>query len=149
MEVLKGNLETGELALDEYMGQIGSLAFMVGKSTFNQNYSEVDFQSQIEDSGEAGVSGKTIKKSKKINKEVSNDVDSVPKKRRNPELLPGLKGRKPQMKQKNKHVRAPAAMPASVLSEEPAFEEISFTDSLMNHIKQRKLQVQLTKEVTP
>ena len=54
-EVLKGNLGSGELTLDEYMGQLGALAFTIGRARFNQNFSENDFEKEVEECVEAGI----------------------------------------------------------------------------------------------
>ena len=50
-EILKGNLSSGELTLYEYMGQIGSLAFTISRTRHNQNYSEIDFEKEVIETG--------------------------------------------------------------------------------------------------
>ena len=72
---MKGNLESGELDLDEYMGQIGSLALTIGKSRFSQNYSEKDFIEELETTPDLGITVLAPKKSKKRARDLHEDVD--------------------------------------------------------------------------
>ena len=64
------------------------------------------------------------------------------------ELQPGQKGRKPQLKPTRKHLRVPTTELPS-LTEEVAFPDNSLTNSLVKHIEQHKIPVQITQEVTP
>ena len=89
---MKGNLSSEELTLDEYMGQIGSLAFTIGRTRHNQNYSEIDFEKEVIETGtDLGITVNIGKKTQK--KRTREDVIEVAAKttRRAP-LVAGRKG---------------------------------------------------------
>ena len=87
---MKGNLSSGELTLDEYMGQIGSLAFTIGRTKHNQNYSEIYFEKEVIETGtDLGITVNISKKTQKKRTREDDVIEVTAKKTRRAPLVAG------------------------------------------------------------
>jgi hypothetical protein len=154
-EVLKGNLESGELSLDEYMGQLGSLSFSIGKHRFSQNYSDSDFIAEVEKTPDLGITVQIPKRASKKRARADDGEDDLDdrgssKRSRNAPRIPGRMGRRPMLHPTKKNLRVPEADPRDTTEASmPENSSSLLSDSLTQHIRTHNLPVRLTPEVTP